>query len=57
MSKIDRIRLMEKREILFPENMPTPTYWRWDVKSPELLPSEFQRDYEQYGEIRWYGED
>ncbi len=54
-SRIREIRGLELAGILSRELCPTPKYWHWDVLRPADLPASMRADYQQFGEIRWYG--
>lgn len=53
-SRYARIRELESRGILGPEDCPDPNYWHWPVLRKDLLPVEFLVDFEMFGEIRYY---
>lgn len=56
MPKYNQIVELVAEGTLSSELMPTPNYWHWDVLKPEELPDYFKPEYQQLGEIRWYGE-
>lgn len=53
-SRYVRIRELESSGVLGPELCPDPYYWHWPVVKKELLPEEFLKHYEIFGEIRYY---
>lgn len=55
LSEYEAIAELVASGVLGEEQCPQPTFWRWPVIKPELLPERFKENFNCYGEIRWYG--
>ena len=52
--QVGSILELEEKGVLGREECPYPSYWHWPVLKPELLPDWLQKNYNIYGEIRYY---
>ena len=55
MDRTEKFKLLRQLEFdgVIRELCPMPSYWRYEVLKPELLPASLKEGYERFGEIRW----